>query len=151
MECNSKHAGLRNEPEHPSAYIFSRCTVHSNVTRRPSLFQWKFQSIDENFAVDQENASSLATSPTTVEFVDTVASKNERMKAQNRAAQKAFRIRQQQALDDVTKEAKHLKEQLQQANALKDQCQRQFENLAREHERLLQATGKMLGARHMSN
>ncbi|KAK4939750.1 hypothetical protein LTR10_020034 [Elasticomyces elasticus] len=108
-------------------------------------------SIGKNFAVDQENSSSLATSPTTVEIIDTVASKNERRKAQNRAAQKAFRIRQQQALDDVTKEVKHLKEQLQQANALKDQCQRRFENLARKHERLLQATGKMLGARRMSN
>jgi len=75
----------------------------------------------------------------------------QRRKAQNRAAQRAFRIRQQQALEDITMEAKHLKDQLQQANALKDQFRRQFETLTREYARLLQATGNMLGARCVSN
>ncbi|KAI1615605.1 hypothetical protein EDD36DRAFT_463107 [Exophiala viscosa] len=91
-------------------------------------------SIDEVAAADQLHESALGTSPTTVESISTVASKNERRKAQNRAAQRAFRIRQQQALDDASKELKHLKEQLQQANALKDHFKRLFENLTSNHE-----------------
>lgn len=70
----------------------------------------------------------------------------QRRKAQNRAAQRAFRVRQQQALSEANSRMRSLQDDLKEAHAMRDHFQRLFENLGMEHERLLSKVEGILGA-----
>ncbi|KIW18121.1 hypothetical protein PV08_02409 [Exophiala spinifera] len=86
--------------------------------------------IDEMYP-DKPNASS------SVWPISTIASKNERRKAQNRAAQRAFRFRQQQALHDATARLHALEAELKEVHGKKQHYQQLFESLTVEYEKLL--------------
>src|SRR5882757_4618382 len=62
---------------------------------------------------------------------------SQRRKAQNRAAQRAFRIRQRQAVTEVTAKMRAMQEELKEAISMKENFERLYENLTTEHERLL--------------
>jgi len=62
---------------------------------------------------------------------------SQRRKAQNRAAQRAFRIRQQQALSGANAKMRAMQEELKDAISMKEHFERLYENLTAEHERLL--------------
>ncbi|KIW92706.1 uncharacterized protein Z519_06553 [Cladophialophora bantiana CBS 173.52] len=78
------------------------------------------------------------------EPVSTIATRNERRKAQNRAAQRAFRVRQQQALTDAHSKLRSLQEELEEATGKKDHFERLYKSLSREHERLLRTFQELL-------
>jgi len=94
----------------------------------------------------QATSGSLSSSRPAIGPISTVANKNERRKAQNRAAQRAFRIRQQQALSEANSRMRSMQEDLKEAHAMREHFQRLFEKLSVEHERLLSKVEDILGS-----
>ncbi|KIX99444.1 uncharacterized protein Z520_05020 [Fonsecaea multimorphosa CBS 102226] len=67
-----------------------------------------------------------------------------RRKAQNRAAQRAFRVRQQQALEEAQAKLRSLKEELEGVSRRKDHFEQLYKSLRREHERLLKTFQELM-------
>ncbi|OCT52448.1 hypothetical protein CLCR_10724 [Cladophialophora carrionii] len=80
----------------------------------------------------------------TLDPISTIASRNERRKAQNRAAQRAFRVRQQQALAQANLRMHALHEELDEAISSRNHFERLFRSLSQEHERLLEKFDELL-------
>ncbi|OAG45321.1 hypothetical protein AYO21_00669 [Fonsecaea monophora] len=80
------------------------------------------------------------------EPIGTIATRNERRKAQNRAAQRAFRVRQQQALAEAQAKLRTLQEELEGATGRKDHFEQLYKSLSREHERLLRTFQELLAS-----
>ena len=71
---------------------------------------------------------------------------SQRRKAQNRAAQRAFRVRQQQALAEANVKMRTLQEELGDAVGKRDHFERLFKSLSKEHERLLEKFQELLSS-----
>jgi len=93
-----------------------------------------------------DSTSSLEGPFAAFEAISTVASRNERRKAQNRAAQRAFRGRQQQALAEANLRMRALQKEKDEAVGKKDHFERLFKSLSQEHERLLDKFHELLAS-----
>ncbi|OQU96949.1 hypothetical protein CLAIMM_02955 [Cladophialophora immunda] len=97
-----------------------------------------------------EHTNGAPSSPECVtacfEPIGTIATRNEvsRRKAQNRAAQRAFRVRQQQALAEAQAKLRALQAELDGATGRKDHFERLYKSLSREHEQLLRTFQELL-------
>ncbi|OAP64583.1 hypothetical protein AYL99_00555 [Fonsecaea erecta] len=95
---------------------------------------------------DHQNGTPNSPEYITASFepIGTIASRNERRKAQNRAAQRAFRVRQQQALEEAQARLRSLEEELEGVTGKKDHFERLYKSLRHEHEHLLRTFQQLL-------
>ncbi|KIW68467.1 hypothetical protein PV04_04409 [Phialophora macrospora] len=104
----------------------------------------RISDVDERTGPTTSSSSNSEGPFATFEPISTIASRNERRKAQNRAAQRAFRVRQQQALAEANLKMRSLQEDLDEAIRRKNHFERLFRSLSQEHERLLEKFQELL-------
>ncbi|KAL6243595.1 hypothetical protein RBB50_009588 [Rhinocladiella similis] len=104
------------------------CMTDGKYANKPSTSRTFLGPIS---AIASKNEVGTQHGPSAIELLSEISHRD------NRVAQRAFRVRQQQALHAATARMHTLQDEVKEAHAMKDHYQRLFENLTVEYEKLL--------------